>query len=290
VSVDVAVVGSPSFDLVFEGLPRLPTVGEEIVGRAFHVAPGSTAIQAIGMTRLGLSAALVSPRGTDMGGRFLREILEDEGVSWTGADAPATPTTAVLSMHQGAAMATAAADAEPTAGDVADIGASSVVLSLGRAHLRPAATPACFVSGIVEIERGVSVPGPSGHEESIVVNTDEARALTGEHDPESAAGALAADGRTAIVTMSTDGAVAVRDDRLVRAAAPIAHEGDATGAGDLFIAAFMWTRLRGIELEAALSWACLYAALSIPHPTAWAGARRLDELLREGRAHGLTPP
>ena len=134
-NVDVAVVGSPSFDLVFEGLPRLPASGEEILGRAFHPAPGSTAIQAIGMVRLGLSVTLVSPRGSDIGGRFLRDILDAEGVSWAGAEVPATPTTAVLSVADGAAMATAWAEGEPRAEEVEAVGASMTVLSLGRARL-----------------------------------------------------------------------------------------------------------------------------------------------------------
>jgi sugar/nucleoside kinase (ribokinase family) len=52
----VAVVGAPFLDLVFEGLPRLPREGEEVVGRALHLVPGGTAIQAIGLARLGLEA------------------------------------------------------------------------------------------------------------------------------------------------------------------------------------------------------------------------------------------
>ena len=52
---------TPFLDLVFEGLPRLPGAGEEVVGRALHVVPGGTAVQAIGLARLGLSVALVSP-------------------------------------------------------------------------------------------------------------------------------------------------------------------------------------------------------------------------------------
>ena len=288
-NVDVAVVGSPSFDLVFEGLPRLPAAGEEIVGRAFHPAPGSTAIQAIGMARLGLSVTLVSRRGSDMGGRFLRDILDAEGVAWVGAEVSATPTTAVLSVADGAAMATAWAEGEPTAAEVEAVGASVALLSLGRARLCPPATPACFVTGAVEIAAGVHVPDPKPGD-AVVVNADEARALTGVHDPDGAARALAASGRTAVVTMSTDGAVAADGDRLVHAEAPRMHAGDATGAGDLFVSGFVWARVQGIELRATLAWACLYAALSVPHPTAFAGACDLDELMREGRARGLTPP
>src|SRR5207248_652902 len=63
-AVDVAVVGSPFLDLTFEGLPRVPLPGEELVGRALHVAPGGTGMQAIGLARLGLSVTLVAPLGS----------------------------------------------------------------------------------------------------------------------------------------------------------------------------------------------------------------------------------
>jgi hypothetical protein len=44
---DVAVVGAPFLDITFEGLARLPRVGEEVVARALHLGPGGTGMQAI---------------------------------------------------------------------------------------------------------------------------------------------------------------------------------------------------------------------------------------------------
>jgi len=52
----------------------------------------------------------------------------------------------------------------------------------------------------------------------------------------------------------------------------------------------VWAVLRGLALPDALAWACLFAGLSVSVPTALAGARRLDELLEEGRRRGLSPP
>ena len=51
-----------------------------------------------------------------------------------------------------------------------------------------------------------------------------------------------------------------------------------------------WATARGLDLEAALAWACLAAGLSVAAPTALAGACRLNELLDEGRRRGFSPP
>jgi ribokinase len=290
VTASVAVVGAPFLDLVFEGLPRLPAAGEEVVGRGLHVVPGGTAIQAIGLARLGMPATLVAPRPGDLAGRIVAGLLEREGVPWVGRPAEHTAATAILSSAGGVAMATAPADGEPTLQDIAAVGAATVVLSLGRAHLRPPDATACFVTGSVEIEAGARPPVETAPGDVLVVNEREAIALTGEADAERAARALAGACETAIVTTGPGGAVGAREDELVRSPAPDVDVVDATGAGDLFVAGIVWATERGLDLEGALSWACLSAGLSVTAPTALAGAWHLDDLLAEGRRRGLTPP
>lgn len=290
-SLDVAVVGSPYLDLVFEGLPRVPDLGEEVVGTAFHAVPGGTAIQAIGMARLGLSVALVSPHGADAGGRLIADVLEREGVRWIGEDAAATPTTTVLSTARGTAMATAPGDGEPSAEQVAATRAATVVLSLGRAGLRPPGVPACFVTGSIEIEEGVRPPeGSPVDGDVLILNSTEAEALTGVTDPEAAARVLGDGAGSAVLTLGGEGALGVRDGELVRVSAYEVAQIDATGAGDLFVAAWVWAARRGLPLRPSLEWACLAAGLSVEAPTALAGAVRSDDLLSEGRRRGLTPP
>jgi sugar/nucleoside kinase (ribokinase family) len=290
-SVDVAVVGNPFLDLVFEGLPRLPALGEEVTGTALHVVPGGSAIQAIGLARLGLSVALVSSRGTDAGGRAIGDVLEREHIRWVGPSTATTPTTAVMSTPRGTAMATVAGGEEPVLDDVAATEPSRVVLSLGRADLRPSGVPACFVTGSIEIESGVRLPGAGILDEDVIVmNAREARALTGAADLESSARTIARGGGTAVVTTGDEGALGVHGDELVSVPAVEVVTLDATGAGDLFVAAVVWAMTAELPLGASLEWACLFAGLSVTAPTALAGARRLEELLEEGRRRGLTPP
>jgi sugar/nucleoside kinase (ribokinase family) len=288
---DVAVVGAPFVDLTFAGLARLPRAGEEVVGRELRVGPGGTGMQAVAAARLGLSAALVSPVGADLGGRMLRSIFADEGVTWLGPQANATPTTAILLTPLGTAMATAPVDAEPSPEDVAAADTRGLVLSLGRLPLRPPNTVVYVTTGMVEVEAGVR-PDERTLEgtRALIINQHEAVRITGAGGARDAAERLAGPGRSVVVTLGADGALAVEDGRVVRAPAPGVEAVDATGAGDLFVAAYVWADLAGLDAEAGLAWACLYAGLSVRAPTALDGALRLDELLAEGERRGMPGP
>jgi sugar/nucleoside kinase (ribokinase family) len=65
---------------------------------------------------------------------------------------------------------------------------------------------------------------------------------------------------------------------------------DATGAGDLFAAAYVWADLLGLRLVDRLRWATLYAALSLNALTAFAGAVGLSDFLEAGARMGLQLP
>jgi sugar/nucleoside kinase (ribokinase family) len=287
---DVAVVGAPFLDLTFTGLPSVPGPGEEVVAQELHVGLGGTGMQAIGAARLGLSTALVSPIGDDPAGEVLRTMLIAEGVEWIGKRKGSTATTAILSTPDGSAMATAFDEAEPTAQDVAAIDAKAFVLSIGRLDLRPRNAIAYATTGGIELDAGVDVGGGSlDGVRALIVNEREALRMTGANDATSAARALAGRVECVVVTLGPDGAVAFERGREVRAKAPDLDVVDTTGAGDLFVAAYVWADVRGLDIEARIAWATLYAGLSVRAPTAFDGAGRLEELLAEGERRGLVP-
>jgi sugar/nucleoside kinase (ribokinase family) len=288
---DLAVVGAPFLDLTFVGLPRTPEPGDEVVARELRTAPGGTGMQAIAAARLGLTAALVAPAGLDPGAGALRSMFAAEGVAWIGRESGATSTTAILSTPDGVAMATALGEEEPTAEDVAGIDARAVVLSLGRLPLRPPGAAAYVTTGAIELDAGVRPDAARlGGVRALIVNEPEATRLTGAADALDAARQLSELVPCVVVTLGGDGALAIEDGATVRAAAPSIDVVDATGAGDLFVAAYIWADLAGADGEGRLAWASLYAGLSVRAATAFDGALRRDDLLAEGERRRLPAP
>jgi sugar/nucleoside kinase (ribokinase family) len=288
---DVAVIGAPFLDLTFAELPRLPGPGEEVVARELHVGPGGTGMQAIGAARLGLSAALVSPIGDDPSGHVLHTMLSAEGVEWIGRRTGSTATTAILSTPEASAMATAFDEAEPTAKDVAGVDAKAVVLSLGRLPLRPSDAIAYATTGGIELDAGVGIDNVSfDGVRALVVNEHEALRITGADDATSAARRLSDRVECVVVTFGAEGALAIENESESRSPSPDVDVVDATGAGDLFLAAYVWADLHGLDVAARIAWATLYAGLSVRAPTVFEGAGSLDELVTEGERRGFDHP
>jgi ribokinase len=100
----------------------------------------------------------------------------------------------------------------------------------------------------------------------LLPNLDEARALTGEDEPEAAARALVAraGAREVVVTLGADGALWTDGTAVVRVGAPdVDAVIDTTGAGDAFAAGWLAARRGGAEPRAALVAACALGSRAV---------------------------
>jgi sugar/nucleoside kinase (ribokinase family) len=283
---DVACAGAVYLDLTFVGLNGVPLPGEEQWAEDLVVSPGGMANTAIGLARLGLSVAVVSPMGEDLAGQYLRGMLEAEGIACTGPRATRSAVTAVLPINGDRALASFAPVDADRADGLREVNARAAVLLVDHMACAPTGIPVYVLTSHAQVHAAsLGNPTPITRAHALMANTSEALALTGTNNPHAAVQALAKTVDTAVVTLGASGALAASGQTLTHAAAPTVDVRDATGAGDLFAAGYIWADLLGHSLEDRLRWATLYASLSLRTVTAYAGARTRAQL--ELAAHAV---
>jgi ribokinase len=294
VSADLACGTAAFLDLTFAGLEALPAAGEERFAEALLRSPGGGASTAIGAARLGLDVVQAAPLGRDAEGAFLRAALEAEGVRVNPRTVESTPVTAVLPVGGDRAMATYAPDDDLRISDLAASAPRAVILSLLRAGCAPGGVALYATAGDDDARAFAgALPPTVGEAHALLLNEREARLLAGAgvRDAVTAARTLAEQtAATVVVTRGPAGALAVADGELTEVPGYEVQAVDTTGAGDLFAAAYVWADLGGASLAERLSWACLYAALSVRVRTAVAGALTIVALAEAGAEHGLALP
>jgi len=269
VKVDVVLVGDPFLDLIFLGLPNFPVLGKEVLAERLKVVPGGMANVAHALRQLGLDAVICGRRGRDPAGRFLAQLMEDAGIPWLGVDGDATPVTVALPTDSDRALVSVMPALTVDAATLRGIEMRAVVVDLPVVSLLPPVPRAYAVVGDPEVEMLAGrLPESLEDVHALVLNQREAMDLTKRPDAPSAATLLAGLGTTVVVMRGPAGALAVEPDgRTVQVAAPPVMVADATGAGDLFIGAYIWADLAGHDLEQRLRLATSYASFSLERAT-----------------------
>jgi len=289
-SVDVVVTATAFMDITFIGLESVPRPGEERFAGDLLRSPGGGAINAIGLARLGLRAALAVPLGDDLDGRFIRTALEHEGIELSTTAGSRTPTTVVMPYGGERAMVTYEPGVSTSTADIAAFSPRAAVVALDQLDIVPAGVRGYATCGDDDARAFAGHPPQDlGQARALFLNRRESLVITGEDTPEAAAERLGGDVEIVIVTLGPDGAMALVGGELIRVPGHEMKPVDTTGAGDLLCAAFVWADLAGADVELALRWAVLYGSLSVTVPTGAAGAVTLERLLAEGSTRGLPP-
>jgi len=292
-SVDVVVAVPAFMDMTFVGLEGLPALGEERFAGDLVRSPGGGAITAWAAARLGLSAALVAPIGTDLPGEFVRTELEREGVLVQGSGTARTPQTLVLPCGDARAMVTVDPGARARSADVeAVMPAASVSANLEQIHLLPDGVRVYLTCGNDDAQAFAGrLPADLGRASALFLDAEDAPLLTGTDSPDAAIDALGAAIATVVITRGSQPAIAILDgERLDCAGFDVGPAVDPTGDRDLMAAAYAWADLRGADPATAVSWARLYSELGMTVPTATGGAVTEAQLLEEGLKRELEPP
>jgi sugar/nucleoside kinase (ribokinase family) len=291
VSYDVLCAGAPFLDVTFVALERVPAPGEELYAQELGLSPGGAAITAVGAARLGLRTAVLWPVGRDLAGRYVADLLAADGVDWLGRPVARSAVTAIMPVDGDRAMATYCPPDEPAREEIERVETRAVVTGVDRAGIAPANAWVYASTSYVDAERfTVTTLPPLESSRALIVSEPEALRITGAQHAEDAAETLGRLAPTAVVTLGSGGAVEWQDGSLLHASGPSVDAVDTTGAGDLFTAAYVFADLSGLERDARLALATLYAGLSVRRTTGTGGALRLEELEEEARSRGLTIP
>lgn len=285
----VAVLGIFVADLAFRA-PRLPVMGETILGQGFKDGPGGKGSnQAIAAARAGAEVQMITRIGRDTFGEMARKAWAADGIDVSAviedAELPTGAAFIFVSTETGnnAIIVESGAAANLSPEDVAAaetaIASAAVLLTQFEQPVETAIAGLTLARrhGVVTIlNPAPAVAAPEAIYplcDYITPNETEAASLTGlpvtnEAEARAAAVELVRRGaKNAVITLGENGALLLGAAGSVLVPAfPVAHVVDTTGAGDAFNGGFAVALAEGMSPVEAVRFGCATAALSVQKP------------------------
>ncbi|SDJ94595.1 ribokinase [Nonomuraea maritima] len=273
----ISVFGSANMDLVAY-VSQAPRRGETVTGHRFRTIPGGKgANQAIAATRAGARVAFLGAVGDDGFGAELRATLKEAGADVRGLrEVPGSSGIAHIVVDDDGGNSIIVVPGAngavkgPSGEDMAAIARSDALLLQLELPMEAvvAAAQAAQVSGVPVVLTPAPVqplpPELLAAVTMIVPNEHEAAALTGVEDPEAALEALLEQVEEAVITLGEEGALyGSRSGTRLRVPAVKVRAVDTTAAGDTFVGALAVARSERLDMEEALRFASVAAALSV---------------------------
>jgi len=269
--IDVICLGETLVDF----LPEQPGVRVRDVPRWVRCSGGSPANVAVGVARLGGSSAMVGVVGQDEFGEYLLEALSAEGVDVARLRQTDEGKTGLVfisltasgdrsfmfSRTRSAELFLSERDIDPEYLDRAravHFGTNSLLFRDAQRAMQRAVRAAAQAGKIVSCDPNLRLhfwPDPADLRTVldtllpsctvVKLSEEELEFVTALRDPEAALRQLASRGVVLpMITLAERGAMFLWKDRVVTVAAPEAKVVDTTGAGDGFVAAFLFALTR----------------------------------------------
>ncbi len=262
-------------DLIFGGLPHIPSPGGEVFGNAFCVKTGGGANTAISLARLGVPTAMLTCIGDDLMGQSVLHSMRSAGVNLLGKlcePGYETDVSAVLSTPQDRCFASYSAPPrvlfEPQTLESAIRNCEIVHTYPGYCVDYPILDLAQRYGKLVSMDmsrcdaqNAATTMAVLERVDHLKLNEAEACILTGEDSAERALAQLAKTVRKGVVvTCGKDGCIAM-DGKTVLSPKCYAQSAvvygpfcDACGAGDNFSAGMLRALADGKSLPQAIIW------------------------------------
>lgn len=294
---NIVVVGSSNTDLVVR-VPRIPQLGETIIGENLSMVPGGKgANQAVAAARLGAKVTFVGCFGTDAFGHSALQSLRSEGIDTQYADIEEqTPSgvalIAVDARGKNAIVVAPGANMHLYPADVerAEEAIAQADVVLAQLEIPPLSVERAFELARQYGARTILNPAPAqALSERLLALTDiitpnelEARQLTNARPsatPEEIAKMLHDLGiPTVVLTLAERGAILLYEDGLKHFPAMEVQAIDSTAAGDAFAGGFAVALAEGMEPDRVMRFANAVAGLSVMRPGAQPSMPTRDEV------------
>ena len=281
---EILVLGSLNMDLIVR-TPRLPALGETILGTTFSTAPGGKgANQAVAAAKLGAPVKMIGRVGADDFGKTLRSNLNAVGVDTQYLVTDQEAATGVASIwvdDKGQNSIIVAPGANARVGR-ADVDAAAAAFRHARVIVAQLEIPLDAVQYAFQLARKhnlLTILNPAPAQplsrkilelvDLVIPNETEAAQLTGMQvqdfeSAQNAANVLKQMGaRRVLITMGAQGAVFLDDDAPAQMIAPFPVQVvDTTAAGDAFVGALAAARARDKDWTTSLREASAAGALA----------------------------
>lgn len=294
--VTVLVPGHYFCDIIFNGIPRFPSLGTELHTEAVTVVPGGVVNTVIGLHRLGVNVGWTGTLGNDFFSKYVDDYLQDMSIDLSLIDYPDRPmqrVTVALSYPEDRAFVTYV-DPEPDIMELVEKSREKATFKyLHFPELRidermPDLIDSCHEAGIEvsmdcqHLETTVNNPLVQvilSKADLFMPNEVEVKRLTGEADLKVAVAQLRQWIDFIVVKDGENGAHLWRDDTYLHVPAlPAGHIVDTTGAGDVFNAGFLAAFYQDKPLEECLRWGNIAGSLSLRGAGGCTTAPTLSEL------------
>ncbi|MFB2549854.1 ribokinase [Ensifer soli] len=284
----ITVFGSINMDLI-ANTPRLPKPGETLAGTGFSTAAGGKgANQALAATRAGARVAMVGAVGGDAFAEGALALMREAGTDLAGVRRVGAPTgTAhilvggdgenVIIVVASANGLVDAADAERAVAALTPSDTIMLQLEVPAEAVEAALSAArrAGVRSIINIAPLTPEAARLGRLADIVIaNETEFELLAGRQDLDAASRRAAMQalhdetGRTVIVTLGADGAIAIHEGDVITAAGLAIEPVDTVGAGDTFCGYLAAGLDAGLDFAQALRRAAVAGSLACLKPGA----------------------
>lgn len=294
---DVLVIGRPTWDLVFTGIPNWPVIGQEVFAQGLTVSPGGTFNGVAALARLGVKVGMIGSVGNDEWSQLGVQAMRAEGVSTEHIAVldHTMPALSICMTYGGDRGFLTYEPSDPVLNGRCVAYALESLRSITASFVQCCLNPDLAAYARIAHQRGTRTIVDCGWDEPwltsseirtlmpradiVFMNQLEAFTITGESTIERALTRLGTLVDFCVVKRGEEGSSAVIDGRQFFVQAIATDVVDATGAGDCFNAGFLYGLLNDASIEQCLLYGNICGARAVSKAGGFSGAPSSSELL-----------